>query len=79
MITNKHRCFYVNEMLEFAFFYDPSIVDKDKIKENFLNSKDWKQFENQHQVRSLLDFEISEDLKKVNIRVKFARNSNNIN
>jgi hypothetical protein len=70
MITEKHRLFYINDKLEFALFYDKSLVDKDKIKNSFLNGKDWKDYERYNKVTSITSFNISDDLKVVNIKVR---------
>ena len=71
MVTSKHRLFYVNGKLEFAIFYDPSVIDKDIIRANFTSSKDWKAFLRQNEVKSVKNFDFSDDLTTVQIKVKF--------
>lgn len=69
MITDKHRCFYVNGKLEFALWYDSAIVDKEKIIKDFLESRDFK-FLADYCGWKVKKTEISDDLKRVDITVK---------
>jgi len=73
MITDRHRVFYINDKLEYALFYNKEIVDKEKIKDNFLAGKDWKDFSRYNDVKSIISFIVSEDLKTVHIKVKTAK------
>ena len=73
MITDKHRLFYVNGKLEFALFYDKSVTDKEKIKENFLKDRDWLSFERYNQIKTIKSFEVSDDLKEVRIEARLNK------
>ena len=66
-LTDKHRLFYVNDVLEFALFYDPRVTDKETIIKTFLDSKEWKFYEFTYEIKKVKKAEISEDLKIVKI------------
>jgi hypothetical protein len=68
-LTDKHRLFYVNDVLEFALFYDPRVTDKETIIKTFLDSKEWKFYEFTYEIKKVKKAEISEDLKIVKIIV----------
>lgn len=68
-ITDKHRLFFVNDVLEFALFFDPNIKDKDKIVEEFLTSKDWIWYKDYFKVR-VQNIQVSEDLREIKIATK---------
>lgn len=69
-ITDKHRLFYINNILGFALFYDSKIIDKDTIIKNFLESSDWKFYERIWEVKKIVKTSISEDLKEVRVETK---------
>jgi hypothetical protein len=64
--TDKHRKFYINGELFFSLFYDPAIIDKNKIISDFLESKDWKWYKYTFEVKEK-NTSISKDLKEVYI------------
>ena len=69
MLTNFHRKFFVNNKLEFALFFDAKIKDKDKIIQDFLESKDWKWHLNYFNV-TVTKTTISKDLMEIYITTK---------
>ena len=68
MITDKHRCFFVNGVIRFAFFFDPAIIDPDKIVNEFLICRDFISLSS-YCGWKVKDTKISEDLMRVDIRV----------
>jgi hypothetical protein len=68
--SNPYRHFYVNGKLEFSYFYDPNITDKDKILEEFYKDHCWK-FMCYYCNWKLCDgVEFSDDLLHVYLKVK---------
>lgn len=67
--SRSHRNFHVDGKLEFALFFDPNVKDKEKIVNDFLDSRDWKWWAdyNKFEVDS---WSISEDLINVYIITK---------
>lgn len=65
-LTDKHRKFYINGELFFALFYDSAITDKKKIIDDFLASRDWKDYKRIFEVKEK-EVSISKDLKEVYI------------
>lgn len=66
MITEKHRLFYVNGKLEFAFYFDATVKDPKKIIEEFLDCKDFK-CQADYCGWKVKSTKISEDLMRVDI------------
>lgn len=72
-ITDKHRKFIINGEVFFALFYDPTIIDKKKIIDDFLSSKDWKWYKRIFEVKES-KVTVSKDLKEVYIETTKHRN-----
>lgn len=62
----KHRCFYVDDVLRYALYYDKNITDPKVIVDNFIASKDWREYSELWQVKPY-KFKVSPDLKRVDI------------
>jgi hypothetical protein len=69
-ITDKHRLFYINDVMEFALFYDSKVIDKKLILDTFLESKNWKFYCQTYEVKRILKSKVSDDLKRVDITTK---------
>lgn len=65
----KHRHFYVNDVLKFGFFFDPAIVDKKVIVDEFLKCRDFKSLAD-YCGWKVLKTSISDDLMRVDLEVK---------
>lgn len=68
-INKPHRKFYVNDKLEFSFYYDETIKDKDQILKEFFNCRDWK-FMKTYCNWEVKDTKINSDLSVIYINVK---------
>lgn len=68
-LTDKHRLFYLDDELTYAFFFDPAVTDKKKILEDFFNCRDWKWHVDYFKVK-VASAIVSDDLKEVRIKSK---------
>jgi hypothetical protein len=71
MDLSKHRKFYINDRLEFAYLSNITIKNKEKILELFFNSKDWKDYRYLYNIKgtAIPQTKISEDTLEIWITI----------
>jgi len=65
----EHRRFYVDGVLQFAFYMDAEVTDPDEIMERFYDCRDWKSLSDYCEWK-VDSHEFSEDNKRVDIKLK---------